>query len=107
MATRETILYVCDLPHEEGLVEAALTGVEVRHGRRRVTVDLCQDHATTVLAVLEHGTRPTTALRAGGDHRPTPRAVRAWARSNGVQIASRGRVPKELVAAYVAARAAG
>lgn len=108
MATRETILYVCDLPHDEGLVQAWMTGVEVKHGRRRVTVDLCLEHASTVLAALEHGTRPTTALRAGtagADAPVSPRAVRAWLRSNGVQVASRGRVPKEHVAAYRAALA--
>ena len=101
MATSTTVRFVCDLPHDDGLVEAALTGVEVRHGRRRVVVDLCAAHAGAVLGVLEHGTRPTTVLRAAPAAPAVSGAVREWARSTGLDIAPRGRVPRRVVEAYL------
>lgn len=105
MATSITVRYVCDLPHDEGLVEAAVTGVTIRHGRRTVEVDLCQQHASLALAALEHGARPSSPLNARQADRPAPAAVRAWARSRGVHIAPRGRVPAAVTEAYLAATA--
>ena len=42
--------------------------------------------------------------RAGGSGRDyDPKAVRAWAESQGIQVSQRGRVPADLVAKYKAA----
>ncbi len=46
------------------------------------------------------GGRPTTASR---DY--DPKAVRAWAESQGIEVSQRGRVPAELVAKFQEAKA--
>ena len=37
------------------------------------------------------------------DDLPEPRAVRAWAKLNGIQVPERGRVPEDVLRAYLAA----
>lgn len=50
---------------------------------------------------------PAAAPRAArADGAPDPVAVRAWARENGVVVGDRGRIPKDVVAAYLARNAA-
>ena len=52
------------------------------------------------------GTRSTgrgRARRAGTARDYDPKAVRAWAESQGIQVSQRGRVPADLVAKYQAA----
>jgi len=44
---------------------------------------------------------------ADGSEGPSARAVRAWAREHDLEVPARGRVPDELVAAYLAAQAEG
>ena len=72
-------------------------------------IDLSNAHAEqlrTGLAVwVEHARRGR-----GGPQKPhrvvtgvDPRAVRAWAASQGIQLSNRGRVPAEVVAAFRAA----
>jgi hypothetical protein len=38
---------------------------------------------------------------------PSPADVRAWARAQGIEVTTRGKLPVELVAQYVAAQDAG
>jgi len=56
------------------------------------------------------GTRSTSRARAGGATRAAPdgrgydpKAVRAWAESEGIQVSQRGRVSADLVAKFQAA----
>jgi hypothetical protein len=44
------------------------------------------------------------ARRAGTTRDYDPRAVRAWAESEGIQVSQRGRVPADLVARFQAAK---
>ena len=47
--------------------------------------------------------RSTGRSRAGTGRDYDPKAVRAWAESQGIQVSQRGRVPADLVARYQAA----
>ena len=77
-------------------------------------IDLCTDNAHALLEALRAYTH--AARKLGGKARTTPMntaaprqrpdlsAVRAWARDNGHTVSDRGRLSKEIQAAYEAAQ---
>ena len=90
----------------------ALDGVEY-------AIDLSTKNATRLRGLLaefvghsrrtggrkQRGATPAqTVVRAGGD-KAQNQAIREWARSNGKQIADRGRIPAELIAEFQAMHA--
>jgi hypothetical protein len=48
------------------------------------------------------GRRPATRSRTAG---PSPAAVREWARTEGMEVKDKGRVPAELIVKFQAANA--
>jgi hypothetical protein len=78
-------------------------------------IDLSENNAETLRSILEPYTgaarKVTTRTARNGrttvmrpaDTGVDSRAVRAWARSNGVELSSRGRIPAEVVEKYRAA----
>lgn len=113
---------VCDL--HEGLIPAS-GHVDVVVDGDRLALDLCADHLLEMRTLLTPAARAAARLaptrtrsgaytpRVGTDGRRQPgsrrdrasqrEVVRSWARSQGMEIAERGRIPKEVVAAYEAA----
>ncbi|MFX4294013.1 MULTISPECIES: histone-like nucleoid-structuring protein Lsr2 [Streptomyces] len=76
---------------------------------RSYEIDLNAENAERLRAVLEPfvaaGRKQT---RSGKSYRhtavdPSPRAVRAWADSNGMDVPARGRIPKKVYDAFNAA----
>ncbi|HEY1640315.1 MAG TPA: Lsr2 family protein [Streptosporangiaceae bacterium] len=73
-------------------------------------IDLSAEHAKEFREALEPflsgarrvaaSTRPARGPRAGA---PSPAAVRQWARSAGIEVSDRGRVPDDLIARFQAA----
>ena len=112
MARTTRVVHTCDLHDDE---TEATTTVLVTSGKRRIELDLCQDHLD---ALVGAGRRPTTAgapdrrrqngTRAAATKRrtkarqtgPSTAAVREWAIESGHSVSTRGRIPADIIAAY-------
>jgi hypothetical protein len=76
-------------------------------------IDLSEKNALALRRTLEPWTGAARKVSARGARRQKPltaaavgvdnRAVRAWARSNGVELSARGRIPAEVVERFRAA----
>lgn len=112
MATRHVTLHYCDLCGEEAAVTDAGTvrSIELIAGQKGTRIDLCDDHADklteAVAPYLAAGTPLKMRQRAERVSRglqASPRdssAIRAWAKSEGFALGSRGRIPAHIVASY-------
>lgn len=111
MAQRVQVLLVCDLHDDdtEGTetVAFALDGAAYE-------IDLCDQHAaqmrdslaTYVGAGRRAGGRAATGRRGrsrAGGTRERAAEIRAWARSKGIEVNERGRIPATVAAKYDAA----
>jgi len=84
-------------------VQFALRGVEY-------SIDLSKKNQAALAKVLkpyiDAGTKVSSRIRRGGGRRPsTPgsqdqRAVRQWAKAQGLEVSDRGRIPASIVAQY-------
>jgi Lsr2 len=108
MAQKIQTLFIDDLDGSpaEGTVQFALDGTSYE-------IDLSTGHAQELRAALspyvdaarkEPGTRrPARSRRKPGEGRPDSTEVRDWARSQGIEVKDRGRIPAELVVKFKAA----
>jgi hypothetical protein len=108
----------CDLDKKE---TPATTSVEIGYGKRRFVLDLCAKHQEEVETKMQSfisaasGTRRPavhTTTRRPRERRARPETaptspslaeIRAWAKTQGYQVADRGRIAAEVTAAYEAA----
>jgi Lsr2 len=105
MAQRTQVLYVDDIDGSEaaGTVRFGLGGHDYE-------IDLSQQHADELRAAISpflevarkvpSARRPVRAARAA---RHDQSDVRAWARSEGLKISDRGRIPADVLAKYESA----
>jgi hypothetical protein len=106
MAQRIQTLFVDDLDgsEAEGTVRFGVDGTDYE-------IDLNAAHATTLRKALEKyieaGRKVGAARRSGrGGSRRTvngganPSEVREWAKSQGIKVSDRGRVPTDLIAKF-------
>lgn len=113
MAERMVRLLVDDLDGSE-----AMETVRFGYAGREYEIDLNEQHAHQLDELLapyiEHARRangggPMRRMRPGrrseGERRRPAelRAIRQWAREQGLQVSDRGRIPAEIVARYDAA----
>ena len=105
MAQRVNVVLIDDL---DG-TEAAET---VRFGLDGTSyaVDLSKEHAAELrdtlapyVGVARKISGQRRMAKKGGAGEPNAADVRAWARENGYEVSSRGRVPAEVLQAYAAA----
>jgi methyl coenzyme M reductase alpha subunit len=109
MAQRVQVLLVCDLHDDdtEGTetVRFALEGASYE-------IDVCEAHGAALRDALAPyigaGRRAGRTAVAGGRRRRVatgvdPAAVRAWAKSQGLKVNERGRIPAEIVDQFTAA----
>ncbi|HVW82041.1 MAG TPA: Lsr2 family protein [Mycobacteriales bacterium] len=110
MAQRVQVLLVCDLHDDdtEGTetVRFALDGASYE-------IDVCSEHAAQLrdsFASYVGAARRTGRVAASGGGRRQrvssgvdPAAVRAWAKSTGVKVSERGRIPADVIEQYTAA----
>lgn len=105
MAQKVVVQVLDDITGEEGAstVRFGLDGVQYE-------IDLVSDEAlrTALEPFIKHArrtggapARPRTPGAARPAGRPDPKAVRAWAKDQGMDINERGRVSKEIFDAYV------
>lgn len=102
MATKTSIYCTDDL---DGTEDAA--SIEFSLGVYRYSIDLADPNMGRLeeaLAPFVAAARPVRSgknVKAGRSY--DPKAVRAWAQSNGYDVGDRGRVSADIIAAYQAA----
>ena len=110
MAQRTTVIVTDDLDGTEGAdtVTFAFEGIEYQ-------VDLSESNAKKLKKALDPyisaarktgGKRPSSRRSSASSSRPSSSdtaAIREWARSQGLQVSERGRVPQSLRDQYAAA----
>jgi hypothetical protein len=108
MAQRTQVVFTDDVDGSEaiGTVRFGLggTGYEVDLSQKNAD-KLAKVLAPYIAAARKAGNGP--ARRAAGRTRPggpLPREVRAWAKSQGLEVKDKGRVPAELIARFQAAQ---
>jgi hypothetical protein len=119
MATREVVIKSDDLDGTESTDPSAIVTIPFAYEGVAYEIDLTDKNAQKLYAVFGRYTK--SARRVGGRRLPSksrgasrpvkqvtvieasPDAIRAWARSNGIQVSSRGRVSGEVREAFKAA----
>jgi hypothetical protein len=110
MAQRTVIRLVDDLDGAD-IVEGRGETVNLALDGRRYEIDLTNDHANEMRAALNRYVRvarkvggrqsrarvAATGARAAVAADCSPRAVRAWAKANRVDVSPRGRIPQSVV----------
>ena len=105
MAQRTQILYVDDIDgsEAEGTVRFGLDGADYE-------IDLNKKHAdqlaTTIRPYIDAARKVSSSRRAARGSRPARHNqsdIRAWARSQGLKISDRGRIPADVLAKYESA----
>lgn len=106
MAQRTQILYVDDIDgsEAEGTVRFGLEGVDYE-------IDLNKEHAEQFAAAIgpfidaarKVSPAKRAAVRNARPARHDQSDVRAWARSQGLKISDRGRIPADVLARYESA----
>ena len=117
MAQRTEVVLTCDV--HEGAAEAAATVTFTVEGQS-FECELCEAHLAEFRDAMEiwsshsrpvgRGRAAQAAGRSGRASRkatsaegPSSSDIREWARAQGLEVSSRGRIPAELHAAYEAA----
>jgi len=114
MAQRTQVILTCDV--HDGAAEAAGTVAFTVEGQS-YECELCEPHLAEFREAMEIWSSHARAMggargagrssrgrrRSGAAEGPSSSDVREWARSQGIVVSSRGRVPAELHAAYEAA----
>ena len=117
MARKTKVVVVCD--KHRGEVEA-VGNIEISIDGDRRSLDLCAEHLAEIRKAMRPWLRQAPAStstrsrsrsgvkKASGRRRPTrsgdASAVRTWARENGYDVPTRGRIPSALREAFTAAQ---
>ena len=116
MAQRVQVMLVCDMHGDE---TPAVETVEFAVDGAAYEIDVCETHAgelrdrlaTYVGVARRRGGRPAGSGRStGGSRRRRSRgsgeaaAIREWARSQGIAVPERGRIPADIAAQYAEAQ---
>lgn len=112
MAQKVQVSVVCDLQHtKETEGQETLT---FSFDGNAYEIDACAEHAKelrdTISPFVEHARRSSPVGRgrrrqpqASGSRQESAR-IREWAKSRGLRVSERGRIPASIVAQYEAAR---
>ena len=106
MAQRTQILYVDDIDGSEadGTIRFGLGGADYEIDLNKMHADQL---ATTIRPYIDAGRKVSSSRRAARGSRPARHNqsdIRAWARSQGLKISDRGRIPADVLAKYESAR---
>ncbi len=112
MAQKVQVSVICDLPHT-GEAEGQET-VAFSFDGTAYEIDACPEHAKElhdkISPFVEHARRASGQGR-GRKRQPQPSAgkqqsaqIREWAKSRGLKVNERGRIPASIVAEYESAR---
>jgi hypothetical protein len=110
MAQKTTVTYVDDITGEDikdgkgGPVSFALDGTEYVIDLTDKSADKFRALFQDYIAVASKVGRKTGTRGSKTSTGPSAREVRDWARSNGWEVPDRGRIPKDIQAAFNKAR---
>ncbi len=112
MAQKVQVSVICDLPHSKET--AGQETVAFSFDGTAYEVDACSEHAkelrSKISPFVEHARRASAHGRArrrqsqAGGSRQQSAQIREWAKSRGLKVSERGRIPASIVAQYEAAR---
>ena len=108
MGVRIIELRTCDICGKEQGPDEGQT-VKFSWNNKNYEIDLCQKDAdkmsNSINTYAEAARRLATSGKAYRNVAtgPDPRAVRAWAKTKGIEVSDRGRVPAELVTQFIEA----
>ena len=113
MAQRVHVLLVCDIHADETPAEES---VAFSVNGTAYEIDVCREHAGALrdaFAPFVGAARKASGRSGGGRRRRSaagsgnasgrPGEIREWARSQGISVSERGRIPADLAARYDAA----
>jgi hypothetical protein len=110
MAKRVTYQLIDDLD-QSVIAEGDGETVEFSLGGARYVVDLSSEHAEQLRADFSKWIEAARRNDApASDTPPSPderRAIREWARTNGVELGSRGQIPRDIVESFRTGRPLG
>lgn len=112
MAQKVQVSVVCDLPH--GKETEGQETVTFAYDGTAYEIDACTEHAKElrdkISPFVEHGRRVSAQGRGrkrqsqAASSRQQSAQIREWAKSRGLKVNERGRIPASIVAEYEAAR---
>jgi len=100
MARREVTQFFDDLDHTQ-ISEDELEVIHFGVGFNYYTLDVSKENAEKfyeAIAPFVEAARRTPKRKK--DNRPDPRQVRAWATERGIEVASRGKIPFNIIQQY-------
>jgi hypothetical protein len=105
MAQRVQVLLVCDL-HDDDTEGTETLSFSLEGSSYEI--DVCARHGAELRDAFAPYVGAARRTRAGGRRRRVatgvdPAAVRAWAKSQGLKVNERGRIPADIVDRYTAA----
>jgi hypothetical protein len=105
MAQRTQVLYVDDIDGSdaEGTVRFGLGGADYEIELNKKHADQFAKAIAPFIAAARKAPSSRPAARGARASRHIQSDVRAWARSEGIQISNRGRIPADVLAKYQAA----
>src|SRR6266536_1726289 len=106
MAQKVQVPVICDLPHSKET--AGQETVAFSFDGTAYEVDACSEHAkelrSKISPFVEHARRALRRQSQAGGSRQQSAQIREWAKSRGLKVSERGRIPASIVAQYEAAR---
>ncbi len=107
MAQKVLVTYACDYDKKEipqGQERTRAFGLEGQN----YEIDLCKKHSDKLDEVLKryaaYGRKATTRgvrrRRRTAAHRQRSAQIRAWAKSRGLPVSDRGRIPSDVISRY-------
>lgn len=113
MAQKVQVSVICDLPHSGGEAEGQET-VAFTFDGTSYEIDACSGHAKELRDLMSpfvaHARRASVQGRGrkrqqqSGGSRQQSAQIREWAKSRGLKVNERGRIPASIVAEFEAAR---
>jgi hypothetical protein len=105
-----SVAYACDYDQKE-IPQGQHRVRRFSFGGRDYEIDLCVRHSNrfdeTISRYAEHARKPPVRTlnvkRRTAAHRQHSANVRAWAKTMGIEVGDRGRIPADVVARYDAA----
>ena len=107
MAQRVSVTYACDYDDKE-IPEGEQRSITFGIDGQDYEIDLCARHSETLTEAVgkfaEHarraGIRGTKRRRRTTANRRRSAEIRAWAKSSGIELSDRGRIPGHVLAGF-------
>lgn len=112
MAQKVTVTLTCDLRHPRGAEVEGQENIRFSVNGTAYEVDVCEKHANDLRKAVGPFTQAARKVAAQRGSRPRRRSpggasrssdIRDWAKTQGIEVSERGRIPAVVVDKYEAA----